>query len=253
VDILNSALTLERLEATFYRQVLARFTEEEFENANVFEGLGDCLRTNAYENFRRISEHEDTHVETLVSVIRDAGGKPVPPSEYNFGITDVAGALRTAKLLENTGVRAYDGAIAHIYAAVYLTVGATIATVEARHASYLNLLNRTPPFPTAFDKPVAPRRICETVRGAFITSSPRPYGPYKSLEALCSVCQVCLHPDTNASTRSGHSGAGLRSPAPECPSVNARQSVPTRVRDRPVAGFRVIGAFECCCRVPLGV
>jgi len=185
VDILNYALTLERLEATFYRRVLTRFTEEEFENADVFEGLGDYLRTNAFENFQRISEHEDTHVETLVSVIRDAGGKPVPPSEYNFGIADVASAVRTAKLLENTGVRAYDGAIAHIYAAAYLTAGATIATVEARHASYLNLLNRTSPFPTAFDKPVAPRRICETVRETFITSSPKPYGPYKSLEALC--------------------------------------------------------------------
>jgi len=183
VDILNYALTLERLEATYYRRVLTRFTEEEFENAEVFEGLGDYLRTNAFENFQRISEHEDTHVETLVSVIRHAGGKPVPPSEYNFGIADVASAVRTAKLLENTGVRAYDGAIAHIYAAAYLTAGATIATVEARHASYL--LNRTSPFPTAFDKPVAPRRICETVREAFITSSPKPYGPYKSLEALC--------------------------------------------------------------------
>jgi rubrerythrin len=185
VDILNYALTLERLEATFYRRVLSRFSQGDFENSDVFKGLGDYLRRNAYENFQRISEHEDTHVETLVSVIRDAGGRPVPASEYNFGITDVASAVRTAMVLENTGVRAYDGAIAHIFAAAYLTAGATIATVEARHAAYLNLLNRTSPFPTAFDRPVAPRRICENVQEAFITSSPRPYGPYKSLEALC--------------------------------------------------------------------
>ena len=185
IDILNYALTLERLEATFYRRVLARFNQGQFENADIFDGLGEYLRRNAYENFQRISEHEDTHVEILVSVIRDAGGKPVPASEYNFGITNVASAVRTAKLLENTGVRAYDGAIAHISAAAYLTAGATIATVEARHASYLNLLNRTSPFPAAFDKPVAPRRICETVREAFIGSSPTPYGPYESLEALC--------------------------------------------------------------------
>ena len=118
-------------------------------------------------------------------MIRDAGGKPVPASEYNFGITDVASAVRTAKLLENTGVRAYVGVIAHIFAVAYRTAGATIATVEARHAFYLNLLNRTSPFPSGFDKPVGLRRICETVREAFITSSARPYGPYKSLEALC--------------------------------------------------------------------
>jgi rubrerythrin len=184
IDILNYALTLERLEATFYRRVLERFSQGEFENADFFDGLGSYLRRNAYENFQRISEHENTHVKTLVDVIKSLGGRPVPPSEYNFGITSVASAVRTAKKLENTGVRAYDGAIAHIYAAQLLTAGATIATVEARHAAYLNLLNRDVPFPSAFDKAVAPRAICEAVQ-AFITSSPKPYGPYRSLDALC--------------------------------------------------------------------
>jgi len=82
-------------------------------------------------------------------------------------------------------VRAYDGAIAHIFAAKLLAAGATIATVEARHASYLNLLNRVVPFPKAFDDPASPRAICRAVQG-FITSSPKPYGPYSSLDALCN-------------------------------------------------------------------
>ena len=184
IDILNYALTLERLEATFYRRVLEKFNQGEFENADFFDGLGDYLRRTAYDYFQIISEHENTHVKTLVSVIKSLGGRPVPPSEYNFGITNVASAVRTAKKLENTGVRAYDGAIAHIYAAKLLTAGATIATVEARHAAYLNLLNRDVPFPSAFDKAVAPRAICKAVQG-FITSSPEPYGPYRSLDVLC--------------------------------------------------------------------
>ncbi|MBA2712011.1 MAG: ferritin-like domain-containing protein [Rubrobacteraceae bacterium] len=184
IDILNYALTLERLEKAFYRRVLERFSEKQFENAGIFDGLGNYLRRNAYENFQRISNHEDTHVKTLVSIIESLHGKPVPASEYNFGITSVASAVRTARVLENTGVRAYDGAIAHIFSAEYLTAGATIATVEARHASYLNLLNKAVPFPSAFDKAVAPKTICEDVQ-AFITSSPKPYGPYRSLNALC--------------------------------------------------------------------
>ena len=184
IDILNYALTLERLEATFYRRVLERFDEGEFENADVFDGLGKFVRKHIYENFQRISNHEDTHVKTLVSVIKSLGGGPVPQSEYNFGLTSVRSAVRTARKLENTGVRAYDGAIAHISAAPLLTAGATIATVEARHASYLNLLNRGVPFPSAFDDAVAPRKICEAVQ-AFITHSPKPYGPYASLDALC--------------------------------------------------------------------
>jgi hypothetical protein len=58
--------------------------------------------------------------------------------------------------------------------------------VEARHASYLNLISRDVPFPDAFDEPVAPRAICQTVDEAFITSAPTPYGPYASLEAFCA-------------------------------------------------------------------
>ena len=185
IDMLNFALTLERLEAIFYRRILNWFGEKEFENAKIFDGLGNYLRRRTYENFQRISDHEDTHVQTLVDVIQSLGGQPVPRASYNFGVTNVASALRVAQLLENTGVTAYDGAIAHIQSAKLLRAGATIATVEARHASYLNLLNRTSPFPAAFDKPVSPRQICRTVDAGFITSAPKPYGPYPSLQAFC--------------------------------------------------------------------
>jgi rubrerythrin len=187
IDILNYALTLEHLEYAFYRDGLAKFGEREFENAKVFDGLGPYLRRSAHENFVRIREHEETHVETLKSVIKSLGGKPVPEATYNFrrtAFTSVAKFVSVAQLLENTGVKAYDGAIAHIEAAPLLTAGATIATVEARHASYLNLLNRDVPFPKPFDEPVAPRTICENVQ-AFIVSTPEPYGPYYTLDYLC--------------------------------------------------------------------
>ncbi len=71
-----------------------------------------------------------------------------------------------AAVLENEGVSAYDGAIT-AFAYVFLlnpchshsfissadlrTAAATVATVEARHASYLNLLNNARPFPDKFD------------------------------------------------------------------------------------------------------
>jgi hypothetical protein len=32
---------------------------------------------------------------------------------------------------------------------------------------------------------ISPRTICEAVQDAYITSSPKPYGSYKSLTALC--------------------------------------------------------------------
>ena len=151
------------------------------------------MRRSVYENLRRIREHEDTHVDTLKGVIESLGGQPVPEATYNFrttAFTSVEKFVEVAQFLENTGVSAYDGAIAHLEAAQLLTAGATIATVEARHASYLNLLNGDIPFPAAFDEPVAPRAICEAVQaenGGFIVSAPMPYGPYESLDALCRL------------------------------------------------------------------
>ncbi len=144
-------------------------------------------------------------------MIESLGGEPVPASDYDFGITNVASAVRTAQVLENTGIKAHDGAIAYIERANLLTAVATIARVVARHASYLNLLNRDVPFPAPFDRAVAPRTICEVVRDAYITSSPKPYGPYKSLTALCN----CLpnKPTPNVKGRSGDTWAGATAPA----------------------------------------
>ena len=191
VDVLNYALTLEHLEYAFYRDGLRKFDEKDFRSSNLFSGSGNVWRPTVYGNFRRIREHEETHVDTLKSVIRSLGGRPVPEAEYNFNrtaFTSVEKFISVAQFLENTGVSAYDGAIAHIGAAQLLRAGATIATVEARHASYLNLLNGDVPFPSAFDEPAAPRAICEAVQAendGFIVSAPRPYGPYRSLDALC--------------------------------------------------------------------
>jgi hypothetical protein len=103
----------------------------------------------------------------------------VGDSEYKFGVESVADFIATAQVLEDTRVMAYDGAIAYIDSAGLQTAGATIATVEACHASYLRLLNGEVPFPELFDEPKAPRQVCEMV-DPFITKSPF------DLEAFCA-------------------------------------------------------------------
>jgi rubrerythrin len=171
VDILNYALVLERLEYEFYRRHLQRFSENEIEGASIFDGFGNKVRSHIYKNFVRIRNHEKTHVQTLIKVIKSLGGKPVGDSEYDFGVNSVKDFVATAQVLEDTGVMAYDGAIAYIHRPGLQTAGATIATVEARHASYLRLLNGEVPFPEPFDDPKAPRKVCEMV-DPFITESP---------------------------------------------------------------------------------
>ena len=110
-------------------------------------------------------------MKTLQRVIRDLGGRPVPESTYNFNetaFTSIGKFVAVARFLENTGVTAYDGAIAHIKAATLQTAGATIATVEARHASYLNLINGDVPFPSHSTSRWRRRKICKAVQAAFI-------------------------------------------------------------------------------------
>jgi rubrerythrin len=177
VDILNYALVLERLEYEFYRQNLQRYNERQIEGASIFNGFGNEVRSDIYDNLVEIRNHEKTHVQTLIKVIKSLGGKPVGGStlggqtEYDFGVTSVKEFVATAQVLEDTGVMAYDGAIAYIHRPGLQTASATIATVEARHASYLRLLNGEVPFPKPFDKPKAPRWVCEMV-DPFIIKSP---------------------------------------------------------------------------------
>jgi rubrerythrin len=177
VDILNYALVLERLEYEFYKRYLDKFSEGQIEGNAIFNGFGKEVRSEIYENLKRIRNHEKTHVQTLIAVIIDLGGNPVGGeslgghTEYKFPVKNVKDFIAVAQTLEDTGVMAYDGAIAYIHRPGLQTAGATIATVEARHASYLRLLNGEVPFPEAFDEPKAPRQVCEMV-DPFITKSP---------------------------------------------------------------------------------
>ena len=190
IGVLNYALTLEHLEYAFYRDGLRKFGRKDLNWTVIVNRGGKAIRRPVYDEFVRIRDREDQHVDTLTSVIGSLGGTPVLEATYNFettAFTSVEQFVNVAQLLENTGVMAYDGAIAHIEDAELLTAGATIATVEARHASYLNLLNGETGFPDAFDDAMTPREICRTVDEAFITGDQTPYPPYPSLAAFCEM------------------------------------------------------------------
>lgn len=159
VDVLNYALTLEHLEYAFYRDGIGNFT---FGN----DPFGMSIDT----NLGLIRDHEKAHVDTLTSVITSLKGTPVDEATYDFGYgTDPKKFLATAAALENTGVMAYDGAGSSIKNADLLTAAGTIVAVEARHASYLNLLNGVIPFPAAFEQAKDKAAILK-IAGPFIKS-----------------------------------------------------------------------------------
>ena len=158
MDVLNYALTLEHLEHAFYRDGIGLFT---FGN----DSRGASIDT----NLAAIRDHEKAHVDALNQAITDLGGEPVAEATYDFGdaYTDPAAFLATAMALENTGVSAYDGAGQYIDDPDLLTAAGSIVAVEARHASYLNLLNGQVPFPDAFEKPLTQDEVL-AIAGPFI-------------------------------------------------------------------------------------
>jgi rubrerythrin len=160
LDVLNYALTLEHLEYAFYRDGVGLFT------------FGDDSRGMSIDdNFAAIRDHEGEHVATLTKVITDLGGEPVMEATYDFGdaYSNPMAFMQTAAALENTGVSAYDGAGQFLTDPDLLTAAGTIVAVEARHASYLNLLTGEVPFPAAFETPLAMDEVLK-IAGPFIVS-----------------------------------------------------------------------------------
>lgn len=151
VDVLNFALSLELLETEFYRRGFEKFDRQDFQRAEFLQGFGENVRSRVFEDVSKIRENEDVHARVLREVIERRGGEPVGKREYEFPLGSVDEFVRTARDIENTGVTAYDGAISLIDDPELQTQAATIATVEARHGSFLNLLVDRVGFPQAFD------------------------------------------------------------------------------------------------------
>ena len=150
VGIVNFALTLEKIEADFYKQALAVKT----------------LRPEARKLLESIAKNEDEHVKSLTQSVTQLGGKPDPAPQTRFpAITDEASVLRVAIQLEDAGVAAYNGAATQIQSADLLQTAASIAQVEGRHAGALRELAGEFPTLGAFDKVSSSEQADEAVHG----------------------------------------------------------------------------------------
>ena len=151
VEILNFALTLEFLEATFYEQALQRTSG---------------LSSEAKELATTLQENEAEHVEALSSTIKDLGGKPTAAPGVDFGdaFADERSFLTLAQTFEDTGVSAYNGAAPQIQSKEVLAAAGGIVQVEARHAAAIRLLRGASPAPDAFDKTLSMGEVLKAVK-----------------------------------------------------------------------------------------
>ena len=169
LEVLNYALTLEHLEATYYQQGLEEFSDTELMNAEVLCQRNEELIAQVPDRLRSIRDHEMAHVEQLSAVIEQLGGTPVERAEYEFPYETPSEFLQLAATFETTGVSAYDGAINLLSDDDLLTASATIATVEGRHSAFLNEITGESPFPRAFDEAKSMEEIKEII-SQFIVS-----------------------------------------------------------------------------------
>ena len=127
LDVLNYALTLEYLEAEFYRQ----------------GNEADLLKGSEAKYLEQIGADEQAHVDALTSTIQDLGGEPVSAPGVDFGkaFASRESYLETAYTFENLGVSAYLGAAPALFKEKeLLAAAASIYGVEARHAAVIGMI-----------------------------------------------------------------------------------------------------------------
>ena len=121
IGVLNYAYALEQLEAAFYIKVV--------------ESMYSSPMDGEMELLTDIRDHEVEHREFLKTALGDAA---IPDLEVDFSAVDFTSrdsVLGTAKVFEDLGVAAYNGAGKLIENPDYLLAAGKIVSVEGRHAA----------------------------------------------------------------------------------------------------------------------
>jgi hypothetical protein len=156
IGILNYALTLEYLEAAFY-------------NGATAAKLALSAQASAF--LLTVTKDENAHVAFLKKALGSKAAKE-PKFDFKGANTSPEMFMKTAQVLENTGVHAYSGQALNIKSAAYVKAAISILTIEARHASVIGLLNEgaipsgkeiAPDGP--FDTPLSAAAVLTAVKG----------------------------------------------------------------------------------------
>jgi hypothetical protein len=146
--IVNYALTLEYLEDQFYKKVIG---------SGLFSG-------SALSTIKTFGAEESEHVAALLKVAQSLGTPAAKPTG-KFPLGSAGAVLKLAATVENLGAAAYLGQAGNIQNKEILAAALAIHTVEARHASTLNLVLKQSPTPDgAFAKPMSMAQVLAVVK-----------------------------------------------------------------------------------------
>ena len=149
VDVLNFALNLEYLEASFYLYLTTgaglAAADMGTNPGAVTGGAQVSLSSSIASIARQLATDEMEHVQFLRSTITAVGGTPVSMPALNLAaigtVSSDATFLTLARQLETVGVSAYAGGAQYLTSsAAAITYAAQILDTEAQHEGYLRQL-----------------------------------------------------------------------------------------------------------------
>lgn len=151
IAILNYALTLEYLESAFYAEANSK---------GMLKGIADTFA-------KTVGAHEAAHVAALQKVLGSSAVKK-PTFDFKGTTGSQKTFLATAKVLEDTGVSAYQGQATRIKADAVLATAGAILAVEARHAAWVRDIlgaGKAPvPAPESFSTPKSMSAVLAAVK-----------------------------------------------------------------------------------------
>lgn len=125
--LLNYLYLLEQLEAGFYQQVL--------------DVPPTDLQASDLIYLRDLRDHELIHRETLLFALGSTKAAPTLTFDFStLNLTTRASVLAAAKTIEELGVAAYNGILHLVADTTTMQLMAKMASVEARHANFINEL-----------------------------------------------------------------------------------------------------------------
>lgn len=157
IKVLQFAATLEALEYSYYAAGLEKFSADDL----VAAGMGEVLSSMVFKQLGVLRDDEETHLNALDAAL-EAAGYDLFWKTCQLDFSSVLGDIKTfaaaARAFEQVGVGAYIGASPLLSASTLITAE-EIATVEARHSSFLNILNGGSYVGSAFDIALAPQAV----------------------------------------------------------------------------------------------
>ena len=145
-NVANFALLLEELESAFYADAVAK------------AGLTGEVLTFA----QTVGGHEAEHVKALRALLRN-DAIAAPTFDFGEATSGLEPFLKTAVVLEDTGVAAYKGQAPNIRSRSFLLSALKIHSVEAKHAAWARQLAGVTPIPRPADLPLTKAQVTKAV------------------------------------------------------------------------------------------